>query len=587
MIYFLSFFFFLTIVSSGFLIPSNFWINQTNVDFSTITYTQLTNEQTVFVGQRSDGNYLFTILDSMGNISQITKTFAGSRSFQRIHKLKNGGFVFIWSEPSSGLYTHNFQIYDDNLNELYPSFQYHASPNFYCSDEIIDLANGGFALYYYDLGSPYFTFYWQMFDSQGNATMQQTLIGTGADPYGLRLNNGNLFVIYGGATTEQLIIFDSNSTVIKPGGVIFSDVNDKQLRPRMGACVMASDKVVMVNIWTSSVNNDGFYTIFDPNGTILVDRIKISTDNIVTVFPRCACLNNGNAVVAWGVTNSSGLYSYYFMIIDDSGNKISSEYYLCDSQNKTGIFVESFSDNSFFVGVAGYPPNILNVQFFNSNSQKIFTANTCFSPKNISVDKTVCFDPIDNCSSYFDNGTCQLCLSPYQVTIGKISCALPISNCTTYSDNGKCLTCNISSFLTIGKLACVKEITNCSSYLDDGKCNSCSNNTNLTIGKLACANPIANCGNYSDDTTCQTCSDGKTLSVNNLLCATNISFCSSYSDLDGLCLNCSGSNVLTENRIACAQPISNCSAYFDNATCKTCNGTSVLSNNGRLWSLFR
>lgn len=577
----LSFFFFLTVVSSVLTTPSNFSINQANVDFSTMTYTQLTNEKTVFIGLRSDGKHLFTSLDSMGNISQIAKALSGSRTFQRIHKLQNGGFVFIWAEqPSSGLYALHFQIYDDNLTELYPSVQYHTGQNSYSFNEIIDLANGGFALYYYDPGSPYYKFYWQMYDSQGNVTMQQTLIGSGADPYGLRLKSGNLFLMYGGASAEQLIIFDPNSTVIKAGSVIFSNKNDNQMRFHMGACAMTSGKVILVNTWTSTVNNDGFYTIFDPNGTILVDRIKISANNIVTVFPRCACLNNGNAVVAWGITNSSGLYSYYFMVINDSGNKISAENYIFDSGNKTGIFLESFSDNSFFVGVAGYPPNIINVQFFNANLQKIFTANTCLSPKIISADKTVCFDPINNCSSYFNNGTCELCVSPFEVTIGKISCALRISNCSTYYDDGKCLTCNISSILTIGKLACVQEITNCSSYLDDGKCNSCSNETNLTIGRLACANPIANCGNYSDDTTCQTCSNGKTLSVKNLFCATNISLCSSYSDFDGVCLNCIFPNVLTENRLACAQPIANCTVYFDNATCKTCNGTSVLSNSG-------
>ena len=95
---FLSFFFTLTIVSSGLTPSSNFLIDQTNVDFSTMTYTQLTNEQTVFIGLRSDGKYLFTSLDSMGNISQIAKTLAGTRTFQRIDKLQNGGFVFIWAE---------------------------------------------------------------------------------------------------------------------------------------------------------------------------------------------------------------------------------------------------------------------------------------------------------------------------------------------------------------------------------------------------------------------------------------------------------------------------------------------------------
>ena len=195
MFYFLSFFFFLTIVSSGLTPSSKFSIDQTDVEFSTMTYTQLTNKKTVFIGLRSDGQYIFTSVDSMGNISQKTKTLAGTRTFQRVYKLKNGGFVLIWAEHPS-TYALHFQIYDDNLNELYPSVQYHTSSNSWAQNEIIDLANGGFALYYYDSGSPYFTFYWQMFDSQGNVTMQQTLIGNGADPYGLRLNNGNLFLIY-------------------------------------------------------------------------------------------------------------------------------------------------------------------------------------------------------------------------------------------------------------------------------------------------------------------------------------------------------------------------------------------------------
>ena len=64
---------------------------------------------------------------------------------------------------------------------------------------------------------------------------------------------------------------------------------------------MVSSKVFMANIWTSNVNNNDYYTIFDQNGTILVDRIKIPTNNIVTVFPRCACLANGNVLVAWGL----------------------------------------------------------------------------------------------------------------------------------------------------------------------------------------------------------------------------------------------------------------------------------------------
>ena len=147
------------------------------------------------------------------------------------------------------------------------------------------------------------------------------------------------------------------------------------------------------------------------------------------------------------------------MMIDDSGNKVSAENYIFDTLNNTGIFVESFLDNSFFVGVAGYPPNTINVQFFNANLQKIYTAN----------------------SSYFNNGTCQVCLSPFQVTIGKIYCAKPISNCTVYSGDGKCLTCNNLSFLTIRKFACVQEITNCSTYVDDGKCNACSHSWKIVL----------------------------------------------------------------------------------------------------------
>ena len=457
------------------LSSSNFSIPSDLIDFTTMTYDQLIDGSVVFVGARNDSGYTFTRLDPTGNFSQMRKVLTGNRTFQKIRKLTNGGFVLTWAENSSNVEL-KFQIYDENFTELYSSVDWHGYNNLYCYNEVINGANGGFSIIYYD---SYPKLYMQSFDSQGNLTLSELNFGViGSDPYGFVLSNGNIQLYYQGIQTEEILTANQTGKLLTSSRLVFPDITDQRYSHSMGACLMKSGKVFMANLMTYKNYTSVFYTL-SFNGKIMVDRKNISTTNVATVYPRCACLDSGNVIVAWGVANST-YYSFYFTIINDAGSITSPDNYVFDTK-KDNLFMKSFYDNSFFVGAYDEPSSVINVQFYNVNLTKIYAIESCPPPKTISPDKTQCL--IANCSTYFTNGSCQICTNQTTVTTTFTACVNPIINCSSHANNETCLKCMPYTVLSVGKLVCANTIRNCFNYSDDGKCASCFNGKILTIGK--------------------------------------------------------------------------------------------------------
>lgn len=523
-----------------------------------LLYTQLNTEETVILSLQTNGSYLFSKIDSSGNFTQSTKNYSGTRSFQQLQGLKNGNFAYIWQEPNSKLYV---QVYDNNMSEIGSALLYKSFTQC-CSDtRIVKKGDGGFSVFYYDIYSGHWQIFMQSFNGSGTNTLTEVALSISGES----VTPGPIVPLGSLASTTLLFFQDVSQTTItllnsttgaisQPPAHLYSSGSNPNIALNSSSCQMKSGKIFLVakKDYAGTGTPDGFYSIMFSDGSIFngMDRKKVSSNHTFGIYtPRCNCLQNGNVIVAWGLANasSSGDFSYYFTVIDPNG-LILHEIYVFDTyQGFDDFIIESFADSSFFIAAKDTNQAILNIQYYTSDLQKMFVNNeSCPSPKIISNDKSNCFDPITDCLTYFNNGSCQTCVNSKVVTNSLAGCASAIDNCTSYSD--------------------------------DSKCETCENNFNLTVGKIACANTIANCGNYSDDKTCSLCINNTTAKNGNMTCESpqnkTIIGCLSYS-ASGDCSQCNSSTILTLNALNCSKPIENCQAYFDNNTCSQCINNTI------------